>query len=492
MAQQLVPVDIASSGANYFFYGAVQLTVEALANLSHYDANDTRIFDFGDATNAGERKRSSTHCKYMPGDPQWPAPAILDLLLGDALIKGVPPASVCSADWPQYDEAKFAEVTSNCLPLSSSRANATCTLGGLPSYIVNIQLAVNFARNLNLRMNIKNKGHDFNAKSTGSGSLSILTHFLQDIQYLGDEYPSTSGYRGPAFKIGAGVSTEQLYKAADEVGVQVTGCIARTVGIASGYVAGGGNSPLISKYGMAADQVVSMEVVLPDGRFVSVDENNFPDLFFALRGGGASTWGIVASLYRRAIRPILFLALSTPLFANLSALGIQVDDVKYVEYDALWEAFEDAWPVNSSQSGFWTFHTASRLLPASNWDDAAALRAQTAAIRASVATAGRGTLVGYNVRPAVNAAVNQTNAVNPAWRATCLFLMRGAAWGRQATPAGAYLNKADIKEPDWPQAFIGNNYAHLYGLKQRYDPWGLLYAPTSVGAEDWFVTGQIE
>jgi FAD/FMN-containing dehydrogenase len=41
-----------------------------------------------------------------------------------------------------------------------------------------------------------------------------------------------------------------------------------------------------SLYGLAADQVLALEVVLSDGRFVTVTEENNPDLFWALRGGG--------------------------------------------------------------------------------------------------------------------------------------------------------------------------------------------------------------
>ena len=51
---------------------------------------------------------------------------------------------------------------------------------------------------------------------------------------------------------------------------------------------------------MAADQVLSLEVVLPDGRFVSASETSYPDLFWALRGGGGSTFGVVTSLVIRA------------------------------------------------------------------------------------------------------------------------------------------------------------------------------------------------
>ena len=62
--------------------------------------------------------------------------------------------------------------------------------------------------------------------------------------------------------------------------------ITQTVGVAGGYFLGGGHSPLSSIYGLAADQVLAMEVVLASGRFVTVTEQSNPDLFWALRGGG--------------------------------------------------------------------------------------------------------------------------------------------------------------------------------------------------------------
>lgn len=102
----------------------------------------------------------------------------------------------------------------------------------MPSYIVNvtnvaqIQLAVNFARNSNLRLSIKNQGHDFNAKNVGAGSLSVWTKHLNDIEYLGPEF-SLGSFSGPALKIGAGVQMLQVYEYADSIGLDVVGGIAR-------------------------------------------------------------------------------------------------------------------------------------------------------------------------------------------------------------------------------------------------------------------------
>lgn len=86
---------------------------------------------------------------------------------------------------------------------------------------------MNFARNLNIRLNVKNSGHDFNAKSTAGGSLSVWTLHLQDIEFLGHDYQSSSGAKGPAFKVGAGITTKKIYDAAHEQGLMVVGGIAR-------------------------------------------------------------------------------------------------------------------------------------------------------------------------------------------------------------------------------------------------------------------------
>jgi hypothetical protein len=91
------------------------------------------------------------------------------------------------------------------------------------STVGHIQLAINFARNANLRLVIKNTGHCYLGKSSGAGALSIWTHNLKDITY----YPSLDvpTYSGPAMKIGAGVTVREVYREADRNGVSVLGGI---------------------------------------------------------------------------------------------------------------------------------------------------------------------------------------------------------------------------------------------------------------------------
>lgn len=147
-----------------------------------------------------------------------------------------------------------------CMPPSVDNSSAgTCTVGGFPSYVVKatnvaqIQLAVNFARNLNIRLVVKNTGHDFNGRSSGSGALSVWTHHLKSINFY--QTYTTSSYSGPAIKVGAGVQGFELYEAAEKFGVTAVGGEGMTVGYAGGYLAGGGHSPLSPKYGIAADSV---------------------------------------------------------------------------------------------------------------------------------------------------------------------------------------------------------------------------------------------
>ncbi len=114
-----------------------------------------------------------------------------------------------------------------CLPAGFRSEDTTCTLGGYASYSVNvtnvaqIQLALNFARSTNLRLVVKNTGHDFADKSIGAGALSIWTHHLNDIVfYQNYRYGS---YSGPAFKVGTGAWTADIYAAAEQHGVTVAG-----------------------------------------------------------------------------------------------------------------------------------------------------------------------------------------------------------------------------------------------------------------------------
>ncbi|KAK6592235.1 hypothetical protein QC760_008259 [Botrytis cinerea] len=304
----------------------VQLTDGVLENVAAAINNESISSLFAFDSDSTASKRSARACKLLPGDRLWPITLIwdiFDILLGGALIKSSPLAAVCYPEWPEYDAAKCASITADWyfselheadptsiqLPLYQGRTcmppgfnyTDTCEQGGYPSYVVNvtnvaqIQLAVNFARNLDLSIVIKNTGHDFNGKASGKGALTVWTHHLKNKAYL-PNFVAANGYSGPAIKVGSGTLVYEAYEYAKSLGGTVIGGEAVTVGMGGGYIAGGGHSPLSSLYGMGSDQVLAMEVVLANGKFITCDSKTNSDVFWMLRGGGGSTIGVVTSL----------------------------------------------------------------------------------------------------------------------------------------------------------------------------------------------------
>ncbi|KAE8145761.1 hypothetical protein BDV25DRAFT_170259 [Aspergillus avenaceus] len=370
-----IPSSKTSAGAPLFHSETLQLTDGVLSKLQ---LNNTRLFAFGN--NASDLSLGKDSCKVFPGDAAWPSSttwSLFDRLLDGALIKTVPLAASCYSDWPQYDSDKCKVVSDNwtvsylhaadpasimwplyegrtCLPTDDS--SETCTVGGYSSYAVNvstvaqIQLAINFARNAGLRLVVKNTGHDFNGKSTGAGALGIWTHHLKDMEYY-EDYQGP-GYRGPVVKMGAGVQASEIYTLAKKLGFTAVGGEGKTVGVAGGYVLGGGHSPMSSIYGLAVDQVVAMEVVLANGRFVTVTEESDADLFWALRGGGGGTYGIVTSVISR-VHPKVGVTVSTFNFATGGNVTV----------DKFWagvRAYLDRFPDNAdagTYAYFWVMST---------------------------------------------------------------------------------------------------------------------------------------
>ncbi|KAK4238307.1 hypothetical protein C8A03DRAFT_43908 [Achaetomium macrosporum] len=303
------------------------LTDTVLANLTDLQLTDIDLFKFdedGEDTSGVAKRASVGDCKVYPGDPRWPSRltwTVFDLLTGGALIETVPIGAVCYPNSGVYNAQKCADIIAHwtesathasdptsvmsplyqgetCMPQNGN--TSTCTLGGFPSYAVRadnvyqIQLAVNFARTIGLRLVIKNTGHDFLGKSCGAGALSIWTHNLKKVKFI--KSIKTPSYSGPAMEIGAGIQVGELYAAAKQYGVTAVGGECKGVGVAGGYIAGGGHSPMSTKYGLGSDQVLSIDVVLPNGRFVTASETQNTDLFWAIRGGGGSTFGVVTGL----------------------------------------------------------------------------------------------------------------------------------------------------------------------------------------------------
>ncbi|KAL8900590.1 MAG: hypothetical protein Q9192_000977 [Flavoplaca navasiana] len=181
--------------------------------------------------------------------------------------------------------------------------NASCRLGNYISYAVNASGAadfhktIQFVRRHNIRLTIRNTGHDYNGKATGAGAVGIWTHYMKAMTVFDYKFAT---YTGKAMKMGAGVQAIGAYQHAYDRGLAVIGGNCPTVGIAGGYTQGGGHSPLSSKFGMAADQALEWEVVTASGEQLVATPSQNADLFWALSGGGGGTYGAFPELMTSA------------------------------------------------------------------------------------------------------------------------------------------------------------------------------------------------
>ena len=176
--------------------------------------------------------------------------------------------------------------------------NGTCTLGNLASYAINVSDAatvaagIKFAQKKNIRLTIKNTGHDISGRSAGEGSLALWTHHLKDLSFVNYTSPY---YTGPAARISAGVENFEVYQAASQHGLRVVGGSCPTVGISGGSVQGGGHGPLGATYGLSADNTLEFEVVTVDGKHLTASPSQNADLYWALSGGGPGNFAVVMS-----------------------------------------------------------------------------------------------------------------------------------------------------------------------------------------------------
>jgi FAD/FMN-containing dehydrogenase len=223
--------------------------------------------------------------------------SVSSLTGGDSQISS---ADDFSTDDPTSIMSQWASGYS-CTP--TSQPNSTCTQGGWPVYVVratnvrHIQLAVNFARNKNIRLVVKNSGHDFNGKSIGGYALSIWTHNLKDLTYYANYTSPTGSYTGRAVAYSAGTQAYEGSTLMRQKSMSFIIAGGSTVGIAGGFLQGGGHSSFTSYYGLAADQVLTLTAVTADGSVVEMHDGLNEDLFWAFRGGGGGKY-FPASLYK--------------------------------------------------------------------------------------------------------------------------------------------------------------------------------------------------
>ncbi|KAF8876324.1 FAD-binding domain-containing protein [Infundibulicybe gibba] len=426
-----------------------------------------------------------------------------------------------------------------------------CSQGSVPNFYIDVTgpedvaAAFSFARKTKVQLVIKNSGHDYIGRSAAPGSLAIWTHNLRKLDFVHaftpDGCKSVQGV--PAFTIGAGQQFNEIYALAEENNVTFVGGADTTVGASGGWIQGGGHSPLSVTMGLGVDRVLQFKVVTPDGQLRTANKCTNPDLFFALRGGGGGTFGVVmesthivtprvqvqtasvtfdpteanirslikalaansvqwatdgwggtispkagGAFYANAVINATAVSKSmAPLVAAVKSIGGNVTFGTSPSYPAFFNAFIA--PVQDPLG--MPFTISSRLIPGSSFNNTQLIDAIIDSIFGSLfpqilAVAPfsfKGFDNGTSVTPAWRDAIWHTTA-NNVWNFNTTMSERASLYQglekvmnpiRKLTPgSGAYMNEADVYEPDFQNSFWGGNYPRLLQIKQKYDPEGLL------------------
>jgi FAD/FMN-containing dehydrogenase len=147
-----------------------------------------------------------------------------------------------------------------------------------------IAAAVRFARAGGFRVAVQATGHG--VARPADGAVLIVTSKMTDVTI--DPARRTAKVAAGA-KWGAVLAPAQAHGLAPLLGSTTD------VG-AIGYTLGGGMGWLARRYGLAADSVRSFDLVTPDGELVHASSDEHAELFWALKGGGAGTLGVVTSM----------------------------------------------------------------------------------------------------------------------------------------------------------------------------------------------------
>ena len=148
-----------------------------------------------------------------------------------------------------------------------------------------VATCVEFARDHGLKVTGRSGGHSYTGASARNESLVIDTRSMTSISVASD---------GSAARVGPGANLYSVYEALSQRSVTIPGGTCPTVGV-SGLSLVGGLGVDSRKVGLTADNLLQATAIDGTGAIRRVDEDTDPDLFWALRGGGAAA-GIVTSL----------------------------------------------------------------------------------------------------------------------------------------------------------------------------------------------------
>lgn len=259
-----------------------------------------------------------TFCRCQPNQTCWPTSkdwAILQTKLTGHLVKPTLPLATCQKNASSQECATTLKNIHNPF-FNEANPGATQSQGYLNAWnnhpseyaveaesVNDIVAAVNFARQHKLKLVIKGTGHDYLGRSNAANSLLIWTHNMRQRQFETSFVPAgCKNQKGiPALTLSAGTRWLEAYDEATtkhQHYVQGGGCT--TVGAAGGFIQGGGFGSFSKKYGTGAAGVLQVEIVTAQGDRLIANQCQNQELFWAVRGGGGGTFGVVTKVTLKA------------------------------------------------------------------------------------------------------------------------------------------------------------------------------------------------
>src|ERR671935_697739 len=171
--------------------------------------------------------------------------------------------------------------------------------------------AIRFAREAGLEICVRGGGHNVAGRAVADGALMVDLAEMKGI-YVNPEARTVRAQGGLIWR--------EFNRATALHGLAMTGGAISTTGIA-GLTLGGGLGWLMGVQGLAADNLLSVELVTAEGEVLNVTEELEPDLFWALRGGGGN-FGVATSFEYRLhpLREVVGGLIAHPFDAALDVL----------------------------------------------------------------------------------------------------------------------------------------------------------------------------
>jgi FAD/FMN-containing dehydrogenase len=144
--------------------------------------------------------------------------------------------------------------------------------------------AITFARRYDVLVSVRGGGHNIAGKAVCTGGLMIDLSRMRSV--VVDPLNRTARVEG-------GATLGELDGAAQKYGLATTAGVVTHTGVA-GLTLGGGVGRLARKYGLACDNLLSVDLVTTDGQVVRTSATENPDLFWGVRGAGAN-FGVATS-----------------------------------------------------------------------------------------------------------------------------------------------------------------------------------------------------